>query len=544
MVERLEHLPVLALITFRPDFMPPWKTRPYITSLVLGRLARRDAETLVRHLSGAEGLPADVVGADPRPNRWGAVVPRGADQGRVRGGIASQNESGRLGIPRGRRRRWWSRRPSTTRSWPGSTDRAPVKEVAQVGACIGREFSHELLAAAAGRPEPELRVALHQLLASGLIFRRGKPPNAVYAFKHALVQEAAYRSLLRSRRRELHGAIAAILEERFPDLADTTPELLAHHSQRRARSALAADYWLKAGRRAAQASANAEAIAHFTRGLAVLGTLPDTDARAQRELELQLALGAAVRAAAWFTAAEARPVYARASSWPSGSALPAQLVHALRGLWGIAYVAGEWPRARELVDRAGIAIRRTSDPVALTVGHFMSGVTMFYRGGACRRPVGARDGARLLRPGEHRAHVLASGMDNGVHVLNHLALTLWMLGFPEASLQTAQRALDRARELAHPVSTGLALHFACHVHELRREWASAGRLADELMALGAQHDIAHFRAWGIHPEGCGPDRAGEGRGRHRATCTGALTSCAALGTRLGGLSTIPCSPAP
>ena len=189
---------------------------------------------------------------------------------------------------------------------------APIKEVAQVGACIGREFSHELLAAAAGRPEPELRAALHQLIASELIIRRGKPPEAIYAFKHALVQEAAYHSLLRSRRRELHGAIAAILEEQFPDLADATPELLAHHLTEGARSELAADYWLKAGRRAAQASANVEAIGHFNRGLAVLGTLPDTDTRAQRDLELQLALGAAVRAAAWFTAAEARPVYSRA----------------------------------------------------------------------------------------------------------------------------------------------------------------------------------------------------------------------------------------
>jgi hypothetical protein len=220
----------------------------------------------------------------------------------------------------------------------------PVKEVAQVGACIGREFSHKLLAAAARQPEPELRAAIRQLLVFGLIFRRGKPPNAVYAFKHALVQEAAYRSLLR-----------AVLEERFPDLADTTPELLARHHAGAGRAASAIDYWLKAGRRAAQASANPEAITHFRRGLAALGALPDTDAHARCELELQLALGAAVRAAGWFTAAEAKPIYSRALELAERCDDASRLIHALRGLWGITYVAGEWQRARELADRAGAA---------------------------------------------------------------------------------------------------------------------------------------------------------------------------------------------
>jgi predicted ATPase len=225
---------------------------------------------------------------------------------------------------------------------------APVKEVAQVGACIGREFPHELLAAAAGRPEPELRAALRQLLASGLILRRGRPPDAVYAFRHALVQEAAYRSLLRSRRRQLHGTVAAVLEERFPAIADTTPELLAWHHTEAGQAAPAADHWLRAGRRAAQASANPEAVAHLTQGLAVLDGLPDDDARARRELDLRLALGAAIRAAGWFTAAEARPVYARALELAERLEDAPRLVHALRGLWGIAYVAGEWRRAREL----------------------------------------------------------------------------------------------------------------------------------------------------------------------------------------------------
>jgi predicted ATPase len=216
---------------------------------------------------------------------------------------------------------------------------APVKEVAQIGACIGREFAYELLLAVAGRPEPELRAALQQLLASGLIFRRGRPPNAVYTFKHALIQEAAYRSLLRSRR-QVHGAIAAVLEERFPKLVETAPELLARHHAEAGQMAPAADGWLKAGRRAEQASAKAEAIAHLTQGLAGLATLPDNDARARQELELQLALGAVIRAAGWFNAAEAGPVYRRADALAERLDSAAPLVHALRGLWGLTYGQG------------------------------------------------------------------------------------------------------------------------------------------------------------------------------------------------------------
>jgi class 3 adenylate cyclase/predicted ATPase len=499
-IARVEHLPVLAVVTFRPDFTPPWRARPYLTALALSRLCRRDATTLVETLSGPEALPAGVLEqilarTDGIPlfleELTKAVCETGPVPSEGTHGTLQRGPVPALVVP-----------ATLYDSLMARLDRSvPVKEVAQIGACIGREFSHELLAAAAGRPEPELRAALRQLLASGLIFRRGKPPGAVYAFKHALVQEAAYRSLLRSRRRELHRAIAAILEERFPDLGDATPELLAHHCTEAGQAARAADYWLKAGRRAAQASANAEAIGHFTRGLAVLSALPDTDARARRELELQLALGAAVRAAGWFTAAEAKPVYGRALELAEQLGDPSRLVHALRGLWGITYVAGEWRRAQDLVDRTDAAVRRTADPVALTVGHFIPGVTLFYQGELVAARAALDTALGFYDPDDHRAHVLASGMDNGVHVLNHLALALWMLGFPEASLQTAQRALDRARELAHPVSTGLALHFACHVHELRREWGSASRLADELMALGAKHDLAHFRAWGVTQRG-------------------------------------------
>ena len=191
-VERLERLPVLALLTFRPDFDPPWRARPYVTSLTLGRLGRRDAATLVGQLSGAEGLPAEVVEqilarTDGVPLFLEELTKAVLEAG------SPQKEANDHGVPRGRSPALAI--PATLyNSLMARLDRsAPVKEVAQVGACIGREFSHELLAAAAGRPEPELRAALHQLLASGLIFRRGRPPNAVYAFKHALVQEAAYR---------------------------------------------------------------------------------------------------------------------------------------------------------------------------------------------------------------------------------------------------------------------------------------------------------------------------------------------------------------
>jgi predicted ATPase len=278
---------------------------------------------------------------------------------------------------------------------------------------------------------------------------------------------------------------------------DTTPELLAHHYTEAGQAELAADYWSKAGRRAAQASANAEAVDHFTRGLSALAAMPDTDTRARRELQLQLGLGASIRAGGWFTAERARPVYRRGLELSTQLEDASQLVHALRGLWGIAYVKGEWQPAGELAARAEAMIRRTADPVALTVSHFMSGVSLLYRGELVAARAALDTALGFYNPGDHCAHVLASGMDNGVHVLNHLALAQWMLGFPDTSLQTVHRALDRARQLGHPLSTGLALHFACHVHELRREWGSVGRLAHQLTTLGGQHNVPHFRAWGM-----------------------------------------------
>jgi predicted ATPase len=495
-IAHIEHLPVLAVVTFRPEFAPPWKAQPYTTQLTLGRLGRRDAATLVRHLSGADDLPAEVseqilARTDGVPlfleELTKAVLETGLQEKGREESHPARGRAPALAIP-----------ITLYDSLMARLDRCvPVKEVAQVAACIGREFSHELLAAAAGRPEPELRAALRQLLASGLIFGRGKPPNAVYAFKHALVQEAAYRSLLRSHRRDLQGAIATILEREFPDLVEATPELLAHHYTEAGQADPAADYWLKAGRRAAQASANAEAIDHFSRGLAALAALPETDARARRELQLQLSLGAAIRAGGWFTSVRARPVYHRALELSTQFEDASQLVHALRGLWGIAYVKGEWSWAGELADRAGAAIRRTADPVALTVGHFMSGVSLLYQGELVAAQAALEKALGFYNPGDHCAHVLASGMDNGVHVLNHLALAQWMLGFPDASLRTVHQALDRARQLAHPLSIGLAVHFACHVHELRREWGAVGRLAHKLATLGGQNDVPHFRAWGI-----------------------------------------------
>lgn len=507
-VERLEHLPALAVVTFRPEFTPRWRSRPYVTSLTLGRLSRRDAATLVTHLSGTESLPPEVLEqiltrTDGVPlfveELTKAVLEADAPRGMEKEHGLPRRPPAALVVP-----------ATLYDSLMARLDRsAPVKEVAQLGACIGREFSHELLAAVAGRPEPELRAALQQLLASGLLFRRGRPPHAVYTFKHALVQEAACRSLLRSRRRVLHGTIARVLEERFPDLADSTPELLARHFTEAGQAVPAIDYWLKAGRRAAQASANQEAAAHFTKGLALLDDLPDTDARARRELELQLALGAAVRATEWFTAATAKTVYGRALELAERLWDASRMVHALRGLWGIAYVAGEWPWARKLADRAGDTSRRAGDPVAQTVGHLMLGVTRFYQGELNAAQAALETALGFYDPEDHRVHVLASGMDNGVHVLNHLALVQWMLGFPETSLQTAQRALDLARGMAHPVSMGLALHFTGHVHELRREWEAAGHLADELMALGARRDFPHFRAWGVTQRGAALMAQGE-----------------------------------
>jgi class 3 adenylate cyclase len=289
-VDRVRRLPVLVVITFRPEFQPPWGGRSQVTNLALNRLGERDGEALVQILAGNAALAPEIVAeiverTDGVPlfvEELTKAVLESAGQGDRVAAVLATTSLAALSVP-----------ATLHASLMARLDRLgpAAKEIAQISAVLGREFAYELIEPVAHRPEKELQAALDQLGGAGLLFCRGTVPHASYLFKHALVQDAAYSTLLRGRRQELHVRVAAALEEHFADLVERQPELLAHHLTAAGDTERAVEQWLKAGQHAAARLAYLEAIAHFERGLGLLHSLPEGPVRNGREIELQLALG-------------------------------------------------------------------------------------------------------------------------------------------------------------------------------------------------------------------------------------------------------------
>ena len=286
-VDRIPSLRVLLIVTFRPEFEPPWIGRPYVTALTINRLAQRDIERHDRPRRRQQAAPSEHSPGHHRAHRWHSPVRRGDDQGGAGGGQRGRCRAHRRCVP------------SPALAVPASLhaslmarlDRlGPAKEVAQIGAAIGREFSHALLAAVVRKPEAELASALDRLIAAGLLFRQGVPPHASYLFKHALVQDAAYGTLLREPRRALHARIAETLESQFAEIAENQPELLARHCTEAGLIEKAAGLWGKAGQRSLERSALVEAVEQLTRALDQIAALPATPALRREEIKLQVAL--------------------------------------------------------------------------------------------------------------------------------------------------------------------------------------------------------------------------------------------------------------
>jgi predicted ATPase len=360
-VDRVQRLPVLAVITFRPEFRPPWTGHGHVTALSLGRLSRRQGGAMIERMTAGKPLPEEVVEqiiakTDGVPlfveELTRTVLESGlltdvGDRDELAGGLPP---SAPLAIPATLRDSLMARLDRLARG----------KEVAQIAAVMGREFSHELLAAVADRPEPRLSSALDQLVAAGLIFRRGLPPEATYSFKHALIQEAAYHSLLRSRRRELHRRIADVLETSRGAVGEDQPELLAHHFTEAGLYETAVDYWTKAGQNAFERFATAEAVAHLSRGLGLIERLPENDDRDRRELHLLVSLGPPLMASRGITAREVGEVYARAHALCDRLCETRYLATVLQGLrvfhgtrgelYGFREIRGRWPRGSSRVN--------------------------------------------------------------------------------------------------------------------------------------------------------------------------------------------------
>jgi predicted ATPase len=498
-IEQAPTARLLTLVTARPEFRPPWVPHSHVTQLALGRLPRSQVDTMVQQLTGGKPFPAEVLEqviakTDGVPLFVEELVKMILESGLVREEVDHYVLTGPLpplAIP-----------ATLQDSLMARLDRlATARAVAQLGAVLGREFAYEIIQAVALMDEATVQRGLVQLVDAELLYQRGRPPQARYLFKHALIQETAYRSLLKSTRQQYHQRSAQVLAAQFPEIVETQPELLAHHYTEAGLTEQAIPYWQRAGQQALQRSANPEAVQHLTRGLEFLATLPETPTRVQQELDLQVALGPALVATKGFSALEVEQTYARARALCAQVGETPQLVPTLRGLCQFYYGQGVLPTARELAEQLLKLAQHEAAPMHLLEAHEALGTTLFFLGDYAAAWTHFAQGIALTDSAAERALVLRHGEATGVRCLAVAANAIWCLGYPEQALRRSQEALALAHELEYPHSLALAQFYAIFLHYRRREAPAVQAQADALLTLAAAQEFPLFVGYGTYWRG-------------------------------------------
>ncbi len=487
LIHRVRNIPLLVVLTHRPEFSSRWSHYGHVAALTLTKLTRSQGSAMVSRLAGGKALPADLLDrildkTDGVPLFVEELTKSILESGDLQDAGDRWEYAGRAGT---------LAIPLTLRnSLMARLDRfAPVKEVAQIGAAIGREFSWELLAAVAPHSEPALDKALAQLTASGLAFQQGTPPDAVYTFKHALVQDAAYNSLLRSRRQQLHGKIARVIEERWPNIRDTEPELLAHHYTEAKQLEEAIPLWQKAGSLALNRLALAEAIAHLNKGLELIAALPASAVRDERELDLRTRLGTAWMALKGWAVQEVwdslHPALGTANSLRRNDAL----LPILYGLFLHVLVNGRVAESLCWVAQLMNAAETYRDADLLIVGHIAAVVAYFWLGD----PIKSRehvDRVLALYSEERHGHLVGIlNSDPKTVSLSFSALSSWMLGVPEQAVRISNAAHAHARRRGHPFDLGWALTTGAQVFDFLREPDEWLKRIEEADRVGRENSL-------------------------------------------------------
>jgi predicted ATPase len=488
-VERANHLPLLLLVTSRPEVQLPWIGQSHVTMMMLSRLNQRDGSALVRRISGGKALPGEVIdeivghgdGVPLFVEELTKALLEGVGAGGAKAGPAIGGAArGALEVP-----------TTPHGSLMGRLDRLGLasKEVAQVGSVIGREFGYELLAVIGPLSDQDkLRDALQQLTAAGLIVQRDRPPLASYSFKHVLLQDAAYTSLLRGKRQQIHALVKKALEDGFPGVVEAQPELLAFHCGEAGLIREAIDYWERAARRAAQRYANREAAVHFRKALELLTRMPESAERDQTELNLLIAAGAVMIATVVSIAPEVVSTYARASELARKTGRSAELFPALWGAHLVAIVSGDFRTAANLAGQLFDVARTLDDPDFLLQAHHAAFSGSKAAGELMAAQRHAEAVVALYQPERHSRQALSYGAhDPGSCAQMGAALMLLLRGFPDQAARQAEQALVLARGVMHPPSLTHALRLAGELHNLRREPVATASIAEELLPLTVQH---------------------------------------------------------
>jgi len=505
LVNRIASHRVLLIVTFRPEFDPPWIEKSHVTAVILNRLASGEVDAMIDHIVGDNPLPANIR-KDIIERTDG--IPLFVEE-MTKAVLEAESE------PEARRTAAWVPSPAVPASLHASLmarlDRlGPAKELAQIGAAIGREFSHALLAAVACRPEGKLGTELDSLIRAGLLFPLGVPPDATYLFKHALVQDAAYGLLLREPRRHLHARIADALEGKFNEIAENKPEVLARHCAEAGDIEKAAALWGKAGRRSAERSALVEATEQLSRALELIATLPGTPALRREAIKLHVELITPLLHVRGYAAPETRAAVERARLlMEQAHALgeppedPLLLFSVLYGLWVAKLVEFDGEVSHELAAQF-LALAEMQDSAGpLMIGHRLMGLSLMHRGDIAKARAHLDRAISLYDPGEHRhlATRFGFGQDQGAAILSWRSVALWLLGYPEAALADAERALQVARASAHSATLAYVLNFGVLPRIFCGDFAAAKALINEFVPLKDQIGSLSWGAWGTVQRG-------------------------------------------
>jgi class 3 adenylate cyclase/predicted ATPase len=494
-VERVRSQPVLLIVTFRPEFQPSWTGQSHVTMLALNRLDQHDRTALAMQIAGGKPFPVEVI--DQIVNRTDGVplFIEELTKSVLESGLLREEADHYvldralppLAIP-----------TTLQDSLMARLDRsAPVRLVAQIGAAIGREFSYSLLCAVSRLAESELEAALGRLVTSGLVFQRGTPPDAVYAFKHALVQDAAHDSMLRSFRRQLHAHIAEALQAHSAEILDSQPELLAQHYAEAGLVETAIAHWGKAGRRSAARSALAEAAAQFCKALDQLSLLPDTPQHQRQELEFQISLGAALRWVKGQAAPETGGAYARARELWERLGSPSEYIDVPYGQSRYHAFRGEFDLALGLDEGLLRLSDQRKDPAGLILGHHSSGRNLMVLGRFAASRSHLEEVLALYDPNSDQSPVHQAEVPPHILSQAYLGNALFCLGFADQALARSNAAIAEARNLAHPPSLAFSSMMGARLLSLVGDTAVLAERVDQLVTLATEQGFPFWRAQGM-----------------------------------------------
>jgi class 3 adenylate cyclase/predicted ATPase len=492
--ERGALAPLFAVATTRPEFRPPWSMHSHHGTVSLAPLDRRQVRDMVAQLSAQQALLREVV--EDVVTRTGGVP-------------LFIEEVTRLLLERGPQGGMQEIPPTLQQLLTARLDRlGPAREVAQIGAVVGRDFSYALIRAVANMEDAALQAALERLAQADILLVQGLPPESVYRFKHALIQDAAYENLLKSRRQALHRSVAEALRGNLAATAAAEPELLAHHFTQAGLTEAAIEWWGQAGQRSLERSALVEAAEQLTRALVQIATLPGTPALRRQQIKLQVSLMTPLVHVKGYAAPEtkaaaerARLLIEQAEALGEPPEDPLLLFVVLYGFWAANYIAFNGDIVRDLGAQFFAMVKKQATIAPQMIGHRLMGTSLLSTGEIAEARAHFDKGIALYDPTEHRTLATRFGVDVRVSILSYRSWALWMLGYPEAALADAEAALSDAREIGQAATLMFALNYTSLPHIFRGDYAKAKAVVDELVVLADEKGTLIWKASGLSLQG-------------------------------------------